>query len=252
MSPSSASAPEALPASAPVTDPVAETRRSPERARVLAPGLYAWLLTVIHPAAQPGVPFVARFFAVAAVAALLVGVFLESDRPKIGRWLGIYAFVGSSLLAWCLAAPAISVGTVDPVRSALGVLGWVIYAFGWGRSRGSRIPEDSPNVVIGTPLAPRARLSRVAAPVLAISVVGALVLEGLAFRVDRSEPALFAHAAATACALLVLGVGARIALALGTRRELPSAATRLNAMAPPLAALAVLLGLGLVWAAFAR
>jgi hypothetical protein len=50
----------------------------------------------------------------------------------------------------------------------------------------------------------------------------------------------------------VLGVGARIALGLGARRELPSAATRLNAMAPPLAALAVLLGLGLVWAAFAR
>jgi hypothetical protein len=252
VNPSSASSPEALSTSEPATDPASETRRSPERARVLAPGLYAWLLTVIHPAAQPGVSLVARLFAIVAVAALLVGVFLESDRPKIGRWLGIYAFVGASLLAWCLAGPAVSVGTVDPVRSALGVLGWVIYAFGWGRSRGSRVPEDSPNVLTGAPLAPRARLSRAAAPVLGISVVAALVLEGLAFRVDRSEPALFAHATATACALLVLGVGARIALGLGARRELPSATTRLNAMAPPLAALAVLLGLGLVWAAFAR
>jgi hypothetical protein len=138
------------------------------------------------------------------------------------------------------------------VRSALGVLGWVIYAFGWGRSRGSRIPEDAPNVVAGTPLAPRAHLSRVAAPVVGVSIVAALALEGLAFRVDRSDPALFAHAAATACALLVLGVGARVALGLGARRELASASTRLNAMAPPLAALAVLLGLGLVWAAFSR
>jgi hypothetical protein len=220
--------------------------------RVLAPGLYAWLLTVIHPAAQPGVSFVARLFAIVAVVTLLVGVFLESDRPKIGRWLGIYAFVGSSLFSWCLAGTAVSVGTVDPVRSALGVLGWVIYAFGWGRSRGSRVPEDAPNVLTGAPLAPRSRLSRAAAPVVALSVVAALVLEGLAFRVDRSDPALFAHATATACALLVLGVGSRIALSLGSRRDLPSAATRLNAMAPPLAALAVLLGLGLVWAAFSR
>ncbi|HEX6764906.1 MAG TPA: hypothetical protein VF103_05495, partial [Polyangiaceae bacterium] len=169
-----------------------------------------------------------------------------------GRWLGIYAFVGCSLLSWCLAGSAIAVGSVDPVRSALGVLGWVIYAFGWGRSRGTRVPEDSPNVLTGAPLAPRARLSKAGAPVVALAVVASLVLEGLAFRVERSEPALFAHAAATACALLVLGVGARIALGLGGRRELPSAATRMNAMAPPLAALAVLLGLGLVWAAFSR
>jgi hypothetical protein len=219
---------------------------------VLAPGLYAWLLTVIVPAAQPGVPFVARLCAVVAVGALVVGVFLESERPKLGRWLGIHAFVGSSLLTWFLAGPAIAVGNVDPVRSALGVLGWVIYAFGWGRSRGPRIPEDAPNVLSGAPLAPRARLSRAGGPVVAFAVVAALVLEGLAFRVDRPEHALFAHAAATACALLVLGVGAHIALGLGARRELPSAATRLNAMAPPLAALAVLLGLGLVWAAFSR
>jgi hypothetical protein len=219
---------------------------------VLAPGLYAWLLTVMHPAAQPGVPFSARLFAVVAVVTLVGGVFLESERPKLGRALGIYAFVGCSLFSWCLAGPAIAIGNIDPIRSALGMLGWVIYAFGWGRSRGSRVPEDSPNVLGGAPLAPRARLSRASAPVVAIAVVAALSLEGLAFRVDRSEPALFAHAAATACALLVLGGGSRIALGLGGRRELAPTTARLNSMAAPLAALAVLLGLGLVWAAFSR
>ena len=233
-------------------DTATSSRRSPERARVLAPGLYAWLLTVIYPAAQPGVPLAARVVAVLAVGALIAGVFLESDRPKLGRLLGIHAFVGSSLFTWFLAGPAIAVGNVDPVRSALGVLGWVIYAFGWGRSRGPRVPEDAPNVLTGAPLVPRARLSKAGAPVVVIAVIAALALEGLAFRVDRSEHALFAHTAATAAALLVLGAGARIALTLGARRELPSAAVRLNAMAPPLAALAVLLGLGLVWAAFSR
>jgi hypothetical protein len=232
--------------------PATSSRRSPERARVLAPGVYAWLLTVIYPAAQPGVPLAARIVAVLAVAALIAGVFLESERPTLGRWLGIHAFVGLSLVSWYLAGSAIAVGNVDPVRSALGVLGWVIYAFGWGRSRGPRVPEDAPNVLTGAPLVPRARLSKAGAPVVVFAVVAAIALEGLAFRVDRSEHALFAHAAATACALLVLGAGARIALALGGRRELPSAAMRLNAMAPPLAALAVLLGIGLVWAAFSR
>lgn len=233
-------------------DKAAFARRSPERARVLAPGLYAWLLTVMHPASQQGVPFSARLFALLAVGTLVAGVFLESERPKLGRALGIYAFVGCSLLAWCLVGPAIAVGNVEPIRSALGMLGWVIYAFGWGRSRGSRVPEDSPNVLEGAPLAPRARLSRAAAPVVALAVVAALLLEGLAFRVERSEPALFAHAAATACALLVLGGGAKLALGLGGRRELLPTTARLNSMAAPLAALAILLGLGLVWAAFSR
>jgi hypothetical protein len=219
---------------------------------VLVPGLYAWLLTVVHPTAQAGVSLSARLFAVIAVGALVIGVFLEIEYPKVGRWLGIYAFVGSCLFAWTLSGPAVAVGTLDPVRSALGVLGWVIYAFGWGRSRGSRVPEDSPNVVAGAPLAPRARLSPASAPVVGIAIVAALGLEALAFRVDRSEPALLAHAAATAAALLVLGVGSRVALGLGVRREPASASIRLNAMAPPLAALAVLLGLGLVWAAFSR
>jgi hypothetical protein len=206
----------------------------------------------MHPALQAGVPFSARLFAVVAVGTLVGGVFLESERPKLGRALGIYAFVGCSLLAWCFTGPAIEVGNVDPIRSALGMLGWVIYAFGWGRSRGSRVPEDSPNVLEGAPLAPRARLSRAGAPVVAIAIVAALSLEGLAFRVERSEPALFAHAAATACALLLLGAGSKIALGLGGRRELMPTTARLNSMAAPLAALAVLLGLGLVWAAFSR
>jgi hypothetical protein len=227
-------------------------RRLPERARVLVPGLYAWLLTVGSPVAQPEASLAARLFAALAVAVLVAGVFLENERPKLGRALGVYAFVGSVLVAWCFAGPAIAVGNIDPTRSALGVLGWVLYAFGWGRSRGSRIPEDSPNVVAGSPLGPRARISRAGLPVVAFSVVAALALEALAFRVERQEPALFAHAVATACALLVLGVGSRVALGLGGRRELASATTRLNSMAPPIAALAVLLGLGLVWAAFSR
>jgi hypothetical protein len=229
-----------------------ERRRLPERARVLAPGLYAWLLTVVYPVLQSGVPFVSRALAFVAALALVAGVFLESERPAFGRALGVYGFVGGCLFAWAFAGPAIAVGSVDPVRSALGMLGWVIYAFGWGRSRGARVPEDSPNVLGGVPLAPRARLARAGLPLVALAIVAALVLEGLAFRVERSEPALFAHAVATACSLLLLGVGSRIALGLGARRELPSAAIRLNAMAPPLTALAVLLGLGLVWAAFNR
>lgn len=237
---------------------VAETRsrtvtaRATDRLRVLAPGIYAWLLTVVHPVAQPGVPFLARAFACAALAGLVAGLAVEGSRPVLGRRTGIYGFVGFSLATWSLVGPPIAAGNLDPLRSALGVLGWVLFAFGWGSSRGARVPEDAPNVVAGAPLAPRARISRAGAPVVAFAIVTALALEALAFRVDRQEQALFAHAAATGAALLVLGGGARLALGLGGRRELASAASRLNSTAPPLAALAVLLGLGLVWAAFTR
>jgi hypothetical protein len=240
-----------LPAPRDAANP-SERFRFPERLRVLAPGLYAWLLTVVHPAAQVGVPFAARAFAFLAAVLLVAGVALEGERPRLGRALGIYGFIGAALLSWCFDGPAVGVENLDPVRSGLGVLGWVLYAFGWGRARGSQVPEDSPNVLGGAPLAPRARLSRASLPIVGVAIVAALALEGLAFRVERAEPALFAHGIATACALLVLGAGSRIALGLGSRRELPSATGRLNAMAPPLAALAVLLGLGLVWAAFAR
>jgi hypothetical protein len=61
---------------------------------------------------------------------------------------------------------------------------------------------------------------------------------------------VFAHAAAAACALVVLATSAKVALAQGTRGEPASGTIRLNAVAVRGAVLSILFGLGLVWAAF--
>ncbi|HEY3498255.1 MAG TPA: hypothetical protein VGK73_26345 [Polyangiaceae bacterium] len=220
-----------------------------ERARVLAPGLYAWLLTVAHPAAQHGAPFAARLSAFAALVALAAAPFFVRDRIGLARALGIYGFIGLSALSWALLADELAVERIDRVRACVGALGWLLYAFGWGSVRPRGVPEDDPHAVPGARLVPRAHLPRASVPVAAFALAAALGIEALAFRVDRREPAVLAHAAAIALALLVIGTGARIALAQGTRIEIASGATRLNSVAVPGALLAVLLGLGLIWAA---
>jgi len=220
-----------------------------ERARVLVPGLYAWALTVAHPAAQAGAPLSARITAFFALVALAAAPLFVRERPAFARLLGIFVFVAFSALSWSLLADELAVDRIDRLRAGLGALGWVLYAFGWGSFRGRGVPEDDPHVVPGAALTPRSRLSRVGLTLAVLAVAAALALGALAFRVDRREQAVLAHTVATALALLVLAVGARIALAQGTRLELAPASARLNAVAVPGAALAVLLGIGMIWAA---
>ena len=179
----------------------------------------------------------------------MAALFFVGGRLRLARALGVYAFIGACALSWALLGGELSPLRVDSIRSAAGSLGWVLYAFGWGRVRAARIPEDEPNVVLGTPLVPRSKLDRRTLPIAGCAVVAALTFQALAFRVDRLEHAVLAHAIAAACALLVLSVGANVALAQGTRRELASGLVRLNAVALRGALLSVLIGVGLVWAA---
>ena len=220
-----------------------------ERARVLVPGLYAWLLTVAHPAAQSGAPLGARVTAFFALVALAAAPLFVRERPALARVLGIFVFVTFSAVSWSLLGDELAVERFDRLRAGLGALGWLLYAFGWGRFRRRGVPEDDPHFVPGTALTPRSRLSRAGLAVAVLAVASALALEALAFRVDRREQAVLAHTAATALALLLLASGARIALVQGTRLELASGTSRLNAVAVPGAALAVLLGIGMIWAA---
>ena len=219
-----------------------------ERTRVLLPGVYAWMLTVGLPVMARGVRTGPRLTAAGALVALLLALSIVGQRLAIARLLGIYVFVLFSALTWALLGSDLSPAHLDRVRTALGTLGWVLYAFGWGRVR--TLPEAGElRIAPGAPLVPRSRLHARAMPIVAFAVCTALVCEGLAFRVDRPEHAVLAHGAAVACALLVLSAGSRIALAQGTRVELASPAQRLNAVALRGALLALLFGLGLVWAA---
>jgi hypothetical protein len=219
------------------------------RANMLLPGMYAWIATVAYPAAYRGVGFWARAAAFAALLALVAAPLLAPERPKVARALGVYAFTGLCLLTWALVGhTAIAPDRLDPVRAALGGIGWMLHAFGWGAIRQlGAVPEDDPNVIPGSPLAARSELPRSTNVALGLGVVGALIPIGFAWRVTRPEHALFAHAVAIVAGILIVGAAARIGLERGQRRHPAAWQARVNASGPWLALLTVTLGLGFVW-----
>lgn len=219
-----------------------------DRANTLLPGLYAWVTTVLLPSLNHGAPNSARFTALLALLALLAAPLLVSARPALGRALGIFGFIGCSLLTWLLLGPRLVQNPGDPLLSALGAVAFTLYALGWGsqRRRGV-VPEDAPNVILGAPLLPRSRPHPIAPFVFGLVIASALVPIFLAFRVAEPERSLFAHAAAVLAAILTITVGARVATSLGQRRPFPASAERLNAAAVPLALSALLFGLGFLW-----
>ena len=219
-----------------------------ERANTVLPGLYAWLTTVALPSVQHGAPSSARVSAFFSLLALVAAPVFVHERPFLGRALGIFGFVGCSLLTWLLLGAGLVQNAGDPLLPALGAVAFTLYALGWGSlRRRDVVPEDAPNVIPGPPLQPRARPHALSPLVLGLILVSALVPVFLAFRVAESERALFAHAVAILAAILTITVGSRVALNLGQRRGRPPVAERLNAAAVPLALLALTFGLGFLW-----
>jgi hypothetical protein len=183
-----------------------------------------------------------------ALLALLAAPVFVRDRPLVGRALGIFGFIGGSLLTWLLLGPGLVRNPGDPLLSALGAVAFTLYALGWGslRRRGV-VPEDAPNVILGPPLQPRARPHPLAPFVFGLILAAAVLPVFLAFRVVEADRGLLAHAVAILAAILTITVGARVATSLGQRRALPLSTERLNAAAVPLALLALLFGLGFLW-----
>jgi hypothetical protein len=219
-----------------------------ERASTILPGLYAWLTTVALPSAQHGASASARVSAFLALLALVAAPLFVNERPRLGRVLGIFSFIGLSLLTWVLLGAGLVQNPGDPLLSALGAVAFTLYALGWGSlRRRDAVPEDGPNVIPGQPLQPRVRPLRSTPVVFGVILAAALVPVFLAFRVIETERALFAHAVAILAAILTITVGARVALSVGQRKGLPPATERLNAAAVPLALLALVFGLGFLW-----
>ncbi len=183
-----------------------------------------------------------------ALLALLPPPVFVSDRPLLGRALGILGFLGCSLLTWLLLGAGLVRNPGDPLLSALGAVAFALYALGWGslRRRGV-VPEEAPNVIVGPLLPPRARLHPLAPFVFGLILVSALLPVFLAFRELEAERGLLAHSVAILAAILTITVGSRVATGLGQRRVLPISAERLNAAAVPLALMALLFGLGFLW-----
>jgi hypothetical protein len=133
------------------------------------------------------------------------------------------------------------------MKAALGVIGWVLFAFGWGALRTpAAVPEDDPHVLPGEALAPRGRLPIGAVAVLGAAVVSAIPPLFFAWRVTRADHALFAQAVAILCSIGLVTSGAEIAVRRGRWEPLLPPMRRLSQATIPLTALGIVLLAGIV------
>jgi hypothetical protein len=213
---------------------------------LLAPGLYAWGMSVAWPAAQRLAPFPSRLLAGAALASLVVCAVLTRFWPVGARIAGIWLFLGTSLATWLVLSRSLAPTHLDPVHGVLGAVGWAAFAIVWG---GQRPAADTTETPARMPPWPQAR-RRTA---LIMSLVGAAVSVPMAFAwwVQNTERALLAHAVSLAAAIALVAQAADLAAPAPREAGPPPAPDRprrrLLAAAMPLATLA---GLALAGALF--
>lgn len=219
----------------------------PVRLNLLVSGAYAWAVTVAIPAIGTGVlPVVC---ALCAFIALVGGVLLSYRFSDFGRLLTMVGFVGLCCVTWLLMGDALNVASLEPVRSALGGLGWMVFALGWGsvRQPGS-VPEEHPRFVRDAePLLPRRALPRGTLPVFGLAVLSALAPWLAAWSVARREHGLLAHALGLGAAIWMLVSGSHIAVALGANRLFPRPKSRIMSAAAGLAWACALIAIGALY-----
>lgn len=188
--------------------------------RVLVPGLYAWLVTVALPSGQRDASALPKVSAFLALICLVGGPIAALYRERIGRAVGVYGFVGFAMITWLLLGDLLSSAKLDPVRAALGSVGWALFAFGWGSVREvGAIPEQDPHALTGAPLTARSMLPKGAAIVMGLGLAGAVVPIFLAWRIDRPLHALLGHAVAVVAAASLVTAAAVIGVSRGNTRQ---------------------------------
>jgi hypothetical protein len=211
------------------------------------PGLYAWLATVGLPAVQKGAPWSGRAFALLGVLALVGSFVLSTARPRVARWLGVYVFILSCFATWALLDARLRADQLDPIRGALGAVGFLLHALAWGASPGEPDGEALDNLVPGLPLEPRQRPPRLGSFVLGGGIALGLLPMAIAFGVERPASSLLAHSLALGAGLLVVGTAADVALRVGKPHRLPAWRARASRAIWPIGALTLSLAIGLLW-----
>jgi hypothetical protein len=153
------------------------------------------------------------------------------------------------LLAWALLGGRIRADQIDPIRGALGALGFMLHALAWGAPQ--RVPDaiSSAHVVAGPPLVARTRPSVLGPVALVLGAVIALAPPAAAFGVERPGAALLAHAVALVAALLCIVTATDIALRVARPRSSAPVRTRARRALWPLSALSAALVVASIWAA---
>jgi hypothetical protein len=173
---------------------------------LLAPGLYAWGMTVAWPTAQRLAPFPARVLAGAALLSLLVCAVLTRFWPLGARVAGVWLFLGTSLGTWIMLARFLAPTHLDPVHGVLGAVGWGAFAIVWGGQRPAPETSDVPTRAMAWPEARR----RTALIMSVVAVTAALPM-AFAWWIQNAERALLGHAVSLAAAIALVAFGADVA-----------------------------------------
>jgi hypothetical protein len=190
-----------------------------------------------------------RGFALLALAALAGSFVLSASHPRVARLLGVYVFVTCCFGAWACLGPLLRSDQLDPVRGALGAVGFLLHALAWGAAPKGPDADALDNLVPGTPLSPRHKPVRVASAVLAGGIAVGLLPVALAFAVERQGASLLAHSAALGAAVLMIGASTDVALRVGKPHAFSAWRVRASRAVWPLGALTVAVGVGLIWLA---
>ena len=234
-----------------MTDAIHAQRRRlflSEVSRVV-PGLYAWLATVLSPVLPGGASLASRAFASLALASLAGSFVLAARHLRVARVLGVYGFITCCFGAWACLGPLLRSDQLDPVRGALGAVGFLLHALAWGAAPKTAEADAPDNLVPGTPLLPRHKPIRLASAVLVGGIAVGLLPVAFAFAVERQGASLLAHSAALGAALLTIGASTDVALRVGKPHQLSAWRARASRAVWPLGALTVAVGVGLIWLA---
>ena len=218
----------------------------------LAPGAYAWGITVAGPASQRFAPLGARICALVAVVSLVSGAILMTSSPAIARIAGIWGFLCASIGAWTFLGPSLLPSHLDPVQGVLGSLGWLLFAIAWAAPVTPPVDVPHPSTSL-VDVGPRQAMTRTTPWVLAVVAAAAAVPMVLAWWVASTERALFAHAAALAAALALVACASDLFDPRGTAAEARALALRRprERLREAASAVVVLLALVLIGATYA-
>ena len=193
-------------------------------AQRIACAAFAWAATVAPFMLARSTSWAARAAAVLALVVGVAGPLWVPTRRRIGRHLGISAFLTLTALTWVLLRGALAVERLDPILATIGSLSWGLFAFSWGEPwwvRQEAQTEDASPI-----LRARAELPPYAVPIAAVGVVSSLLLMGLAWHVREPSRALFAQAAAIGVGVALVSVAAHIAIGRNKVRQTSPAMPR--------------------------
>ncbi len=214
---------------------------------VALPGFYAWGATVAIPLLQTDGALAAWGTGLASL--FVLGLACSSAYREAGAASTVrgLAFIGFAAATWVLLGRE-RLEVLDPLEAALGGVGWMLCALGWGSLRNRKlVPEENlPAVQAAPPLVAREHLPKRAALYLALAVAAAVALIASAWTIERTAVSALGHLGAVIVGCAVLIAGGRLSLFPGHSVAWSSPRSRLMAASRPLALVAFLALLALL------